>query len=182
MAKNSANIRIYGGAASAVWVAPKGTTAPLGIAAPAAPWVEMGWLSDNGLDVDQKAAKKKFYAWQGGTVVKISVSQAERTFSFECLEETALVLGLAYPDLALTVATGVATGTVPGGIRAVEKAFLYDAFDSDGNLKRYVVPDGYIDPSTKTTHKFDALTVYAFDVDVVGSFDIRTNSPGVIAP
>jgi len=180
MTKNNANVRVYGGDAGGVWVADKGTTAPTGLAAPTTPWVDTGWLSDAGLKLEQKADKQKFYAWQGGTVVKVSVSKAERTFTFECLEETAVVLGLAYPGLSFTTATGTATGTVPGGIHAVEKAFVLDAEDSDGNTKRYVVPVGSIDPSNTTEHKFDALTVYSFQVDVLGGFDIVTDSPAVV--
>lgn len=186
MAKNNANIRVYGGDNGGVWVAPKGTTAPTDLAAPSTPWAEVGWLSDNGIELEQKADKKKFYAWQGGTVVKVSVSKAERTFTIECLEETAAVLGLIHPGLTFTT-TGVAPnqiakGTVPGGITSVEKAFIIDAEDSDGHIKRYNVPDGSIDPSTKVSHKFDDLTVYTFVVDVLGDFDIVTNSPGVVGP
>src|SRR5690242_9934005 len=122
MAKNNANIRVYGGDAGGVWVADKGTTGPTGLTTPATGWSEVGWLSDTGLKLEQKADKQKFYAWQGGTVVKVSISKAERMFTFECLEETALVLGLAYPGAAFTTTTGVSTGVVPGGIHSVEKA------------------------------------------------------------
>lgn len=180
MAKNDANIRIYGGDAGAVWVGEVGVTAPTGLAAPGNGWTELGWLSDTGLTLEQKADKKKFYAWQGGTVVAVSISKAERSFTFECLEETAVALGLAYPGLEFTTATGVATGTVPAGITGIDKAFTLDAEDSQGNLKRYVVPKGNVDPNSKTEHKFDALTVYQFVVDVIGEFDIITNSPGVV--
>ena len=182
MAKSNANTRVYGGDAGGVWVADKGTTAPADLATPATGWDEAGWLSDAGLKLEQKADKQKFYAWQGGTVVKVSISKAERTFTFECLEETAVVLGLAYPGLAFTTTTGVAKGTVPGGIHAVEKAFVLDAVDSDGNTKRYVVPNGSIDPNNAVEHKFDALTVYSFQVDVLGDFDIITDSPAVVGP
>ena len=179
MAKSNANTRVYGGDAGGVWVADKGSTAPTGLATPTTPWVEAGWLSDAGLKLEQKADKAKFYGWQGGSVVKVSVSKAERMFTFECLEETAMVLGLAYPGLTFTTATGVASGTVPGGIHSVEKAFLFDVVDSDGNTKRYQIPVGNIDPNNTVEHKFDALTVYSFQVDVIGDFDIVTNSPAV---
>lgn len=179
MAKSNANVRVYGGDAGGVWVADKGTTAPVGLATPATGWVEVGWLSDAGLKLEQKADKQKFYAWQGGTVVKVSISKAERTFTFECLEETAEVLGLAYPGLSFTTTTGVAKGTVPGGITAVEKAFVLDAEDSDGNTKRYVVPVGSVDPNNTVEHKFDGLTIYQFQVDVLGGFDIVTDSPTI---
>jgi len=187
MAKNNTNIQIYGGDAGAIWTAPKGTTAPTDLAVPTTPWAELGWISDNGLDLEQKADKKKFYAWQGGTVVKISISKAERMFTFECLEETAITMGLAYPGTTFTTtgtgAARVAKTTVPGGIFAVRKAFVFDTFSSDGTVQtRYNVPDGNIDPNNKVIHKFDDLTVYSFVVDVLGGFDIVSNSPGVVGP
>jgi len=180
MAKNNANIRVYGGDTGGVWIADKGTTAPTDLSAPGVGYTEAGWLSDTGLKLEQKADKQKFYAWQGGTVVKVAISKAERTFTFECLEETAVVLGLAYPGLSFTTATGVATGSVPGGIHSVEKAFVLDAVDSDGNTKRYLVPVGNVDPNNSVEHKFDGLTVYSFQVDVIGGFDIVTDSPAVV--
>lgn len=179
MAKNSANTRVYGGDAGGVWVADKGTTGLTNLTAPPSPWAEAGWLSDTGLKLEQKADKQKFYGWQGGTVVRVSISKAERMFTFECIEETALVLGLAYPGLTMTTTTGIASGTVPGSIVSVEKAFVLDAADSDGNTKRYVVPVGSIDPNNTVEHKVDALTVYQFQVDVIGDFDIITDSPAV---
>lgn len=186
MAKNQNYIRIYGGDDSSVFVAPKGTTFPTDLAAPTTPWAELGWISDGGIDLEQKADKKKFYAFQGGTLVKVSVSKAERMFTFECLEESAVVLGLAYPGVSFTTtgtgATRVAKGTVPGGISSVERAFCFTLEDSDGNLKRYNVPNGNIDPNNATAHKYDDMTVYKFVVDVLGGFDIVTNSPGVVGP
>lgn len=180
MSKSNANTRVYGGDAGGVWVADKGTTAPTDLATPGTGHTEAGWLSDNGLKLEQKADKQKFYAWQGGTVVKVSVSKAERTFTFECLEETAVVLGLSYPGLSFTTTGGVAKGTIPGGIHSVEKAFVLDAVDSDGHTKRYCVPVGSVDPNNVVEHKFDALTVYQIQVDVIGDFDIITDSPAIV--
>lgn len=182
MAKNLANIRIYGGEEGGVWCAPTGTTGPTDLAAPGVGFSEVGWLSENGLDTEQKADQKTFKGWQGGTIVKVSTSGAVRTFAFECLEETAVVLGLVYPGLTFATTTGIARGTVPGGIKTVEKAWVFDAVDSvDGYTKRYVVPLGVVDPSSKASHKFDDMTIYGFTVTVIGDFDIVTDSPSILS-
>lgn len=181
MAKNEDNIRVYGGGAGAVYVAPKGTTAPTDLAAPTTPWAELGWISDNGVDLEQKADQKQFKAWQGGTIVKVVTSGGVRTFTFECLEETAVVLGLAYPGAEFTTTAGVAKATVPGAIPTTERAFVIDVFDStDGYQKRFNVPKGVLDPSNKVSHKFDDLSVYSFTVTVTDDFDIIANSPGIV--
>lgn len=179
--KNRDNIRIYGGDAGGVWVADKGTTGPTDLDTPSAPWAELGWMSDNGLDLEQAADQKEFNAWQGGTLVKVVTTGGKRTLKFECLEETAVVLGLAYPGLAFTVSNGLATGTVPGSIPTQEKAFVADAVDSiDGYTKRFVIPTGTIDPSNTVAHKFDDMTVYAFSVAITDDFDIITDSPSIV--
>lgn len=182
--KNRDNIRIYGGEDGGVWVADKGTQGPSDLSAPATGWTELGWISEDGLNLDQDADQKEFNAWQGGTIIKVVTSGAKRTFKFQCLEETAVVLGLAYPGLEFTVTgTGdakVAKGTVPGSIKTQEKAFVLDAVDSiDGYTKRYNVPTGTINPSNSVEHKFDDMTVYEFEVTVTDDFDIVTNSPSV---
>lgn len=184
MAKNRNNIRVYGSDNGAVYVANKGTIAPNDLGAPASDWTELGWLSDSGLELEQKADQKSFNAWQGGAIVKVVTSGAERTFTFECLEETAFVLGLAYGGVSFTnTGTGaatVATGTVKGAIKTMEKALIIDTVDStDGYIKRYRIPVGVIDPSSKVVHKYDDLTVYSFSVTVTGDFDIVSNSPSI---
>lgn len=183
MAKDSSNIRIYGGLGGGAWCAPVGSTGPTTLAEPIAPFEEIGWISDAGVKLEQSADKQEFFAWQGGSLVKVSVSKASRTVTVECLEETATVLGLVHPGLTFTTTTGVAKGTVPGGISAVEKAWVFDAVDDSTTpavVKRYVCPRGAVDPSATVEHKFDDMTIYQLKISIIGDFDIITNSPAIV--
>jgi len=102
MATNLNANRIYGDVPSAVFVAAKGTTGPVGLAAPAAAFKDLGWLGEDGVNVSRSADVKKFFAHQGGTMVRTKVTGTENSFKFVCLEETAIVLGLMHAG-----ATGV---------------------------------------------------------------------------
>src|SRR5690349_15671894 len=109
MAKDRANIRIYGDDSSAVFVAPKGTSGPTTLAAPAGTFVELGWLSEDGIDLDRNENLVEFNAHQGGALVRAKRTSVKDTFKFVCLEETAKVLGLYYAGVAPTTASSVDT-------------------------------------------------------------------------
>ena len=89
MAKNLANIRIYGDDTSAVYVAPKGTTMPVDLAAPAVTFVELGWLSEDGAEIGRDVSTTDFTAWQGGVIVRSKITGVKNTVKVTCLEETA---------------------------------------------------------------------------------------------
>lgn len=178
MAKNQANIRIYGDDDDAVWTAPKGSTLPTDLAAPAAPFEELGWLGEDGINIEQSFTRNKFNAHQGGALVRGKNSGLERTFAFACLEETATVLGLYYPGITGTrdVATGVTRYTVPAGARSNERAWVVDCHD-DGVQKRLVVDVGEVAETGTIAHTNSGLTIYQFTVDILGDFELIGNSP-----
>ena len=63
MAKDYQNIRVFGDLASAVSVAPKGTTLPVDIAtALNASFVEVGWLAEDGIEETQTQDQAEFTA------------------------------------------------------------------------------------------------------------------------
>lgn len=178
MAKNLANIRIYGDQDSAVYVAPKGTTLPVGLAAPAAAFQDLGWLSEDGVDVTRESSSTDFTAWQGGTIVRSKVSGVKDTVKVVCLEETAIALGLLYPGSTSATATGVTTISVPGGAASNEKALLVDFIDDDVT-KRYSIPRAEVTGTGTVGHKNSDMTMYEFTFTIYGDFEIITNNPAV---
>src|SRR4051812_6884549 len=109
MAKDRTKIRIYGDDASGVFVAPKGTTGPTTLAAPPVGFVELGWLSEDGIDLARDGNKVEFNGFQGGAIVRTKKTSAKDTFKFICLQETATTLGLAYAGVVPTTASAVDT-------------------------------------------------------------------------
>jgi hypothetical protein len=69
MTKNLANIRIYGDQDSVVYIADKGSTLPTTLAAPGVAFEDLGWISEDGVDVTREVTATDFTAWQGGFIV-----------------------------------------------------------------------------------------------------------------
>lgn len=176
MTKALANIRIYGDETSVVSVAALGTTFPIGLAAPAATFEDVGWISEDGVAINRTKDVKKFKAWQGGATVRQKIVGVEDTFKFQCLEETAITLGLYYPGSSSTTTTGVTTIAVPAGAVADERAWLLQFFDGDIE-KRYNIPRGEVGETAVVVHKNSDMTVYEYTVTSLGAFTIITNNP-----
>jgi hypothetical protein len=178
MTKTLANIRIYGDESSAVYVAPKGTTGPVALAAPAVTYADLGWLSEDGTEIGRETSATDFTAWQGGTIVRSKVSGVKDTIKVTCLEETAIALGLYYPGATTVTTTGVSTITVPGGSKSNEKALVVDFLD-DTITKRYVIPRAEVTSVGAIAHKNTDMTMYEFTFTIYGGFTIVTNNPAL---
>lgn len=176
------NIRVYGDLDSAVHVAPTGTTLPtdLGDLDPA--FVDVGWLGEDGITFERNEEAQTFRAHQGGTIVRRKKTSVEDSFTFQCLEETAVTMGLRYAGQAPTVtgsgAARVAKITVKDQTKSDPRAFVVDEVDGDV-ITRYVIPVGYVG-SGSLAYSNSQMTVYEFTVTIQGEYDIITNSPGVI--
>lgn len=113
MAINTANVRAYGDVLQRVYTSPLGTTAPILPLPTAMPtgWFDVGWLSDAGVtESPNQHQETKKYGWQGAGLVRVLRSQFENPFTFQGLEENAVVLGLMRPGK--TVVTTGATAEV----------------------------------------------------------------------
>ena len=171
MAKDRDNVRIYGDDASGVWVADKGTTGPTTLAAPGAGFAEVGWLSEDGVDLDRSEDVAEFKGWQGGKTLRKKVTSQEDTFKFVALEETALTMGLYYKGVTATTATGVDTFHITNQAVSDERAWVVDFYDG-AVQKRFVIPSGEVTGRATVSHKNSDLTMYEFTVTIYGDYSI----------
>ena len=171
MAKDRTLVRIYGDDASGVWVAPKGTTGPTTLTAPGVGYVEAGWLSEDGVDLDRSEDVSEFKAWQGGTTLRKKVTSVEDSFKFTCLEENAVTLGLYYKGVTKTTATGVDTFAITNQAVSDERAWVVDFVDGTVT-KRLVVPSGEVTGRATVSHKNADMTMYEFTVTIYGAYSI----------
>jgi hypothetical protein len=178
MTKNLANIRIYGDQDSVVYLAPKGTTLPVDLAAPAAAFQDLGWLSEDGVDITRESSSTDFTAWQGGTIVRSKVSGVKDTIKVVCLEETAIALGLLYPGSTSTTTAGLTKISVPGGANSNEKAMVVDFIDDDVT-KRYAIARAEVTGTGTISHKNTDMTMYEFTFTIYGNFEIISNNPAL---
>lgn len=179
--KDLANILGGGGDDSAVWVAAKGSTLPTTLADPASPFASVGWLSEDGVGFARSEDRQVYRGHQGGSIVKRKTASVDDTFKFQCLETTALTLGLVYKGQEPVVATGVGTITVEDQTVSDERAFVFDEYLDDGSVMRYVVPNGSAELTAEIAWKHNDLTVYEFTVGVNGSYFVITDAPAVVA-
>lgn len=183
---NSMNTVVGGGGDSGVWMAPLGTTGPTNLAEPTDPFKALGWLSEDGVDDELKWKKDDFRGHQGGAIVRSIYSEPERTFKFQCLEHTALTLGLRHGT----------TYTTTGGVaKAVQRAsapkpfaWVVDEFDAQMPAEggtwlqdRWVIPNGTVDPSGTLSYKISGMTILEFLLTPVGDVIHYTNRPGVVS-
>lgn len=184
MAKNQSNAHIYGDEAGGVWVAPKGTTPPVALAAPAAGWEECGWIHEDGIEESAEVESNVFRAWQGAKVIKRKISSNDRTFVFKAYEENAVTYGLKYRG-QVPVVTGVgkaavATITVKDQTVTDERAFLFDVVDGDVT-KRFLVPSGAHEVSGSSTYSNGDITVLEITVTPTDDYFEVTNNPALTA-
>ena len=186
---NRENAHVYGDLGTGVWIAPKGSTLPTTLTEdPAAPFESAGWLSDDGIKRNVDKDIQEYNALQGGSLIRKKVSKVTQTFTFTCLEETALVLGLVNSGQKITV-----TGTGPAAVArqeigdgqnvTVERALVIDAVD--GSVRERTVlsaADITFQGEINVAHNED-LRMYEFEASLLAgaSAYVLTNAPGVTA-
>ena len=172
---NNANVEIYGGDLDMVAVAPHGTVLPVGMVDLAAPFKDVGWLSEDGIDWDDDVDTTDVTGHQGGRIVVKIPASVSRTFKFQCLEETALTVGLRYPGWKSTKVEPTAGepasygGLIPGP-KADPRVYVLDlhSITNDGHRKRYVIPDGSVTEVATINHKRgDTAALLEFTVEAL---------------
>lgn len=183
MAKNRDNVRVYGDLESETYLAPKGSTLPTTMSDPIDPFESMGWLSEDGIDLEVATDSTKFKGWQGGATLRVKVTSTEKTIKFQCLEETPGVTSLyfdhAKPVVSGTGPTAVAKIDLPEAIGTVERAAVFKFVDG-GVTKLLCCELIQITERGTISHKNDDMTMYEFTAEIVGDAYILTNNPAYL--
>lgn len=144
MAKDTANVRVYGDIDSAVFVGPFGTTAPTTpTAAPGVGFVEVGWISDDGLTETREIDSDQKRAWQGAAIVRTVRTSDTRRFKFVAWETNKTVMGLMRPGSTPTTSTGVTTTPVKAYTGQDIRAWVIDQRDGNINVRK-IIPSGEV--------------------------------------
>ena len=84
MALNDAALIIAG--TGYVFTAPTGTAKPANLAAPAAPWVDQGHTSEDGLSIAFEMSRTKRRTWRARAGARVSVDEINFTLSWTALQ------------------------------------------------------------------------------------------------
>ena len=184
MAKTYENIKVFGDLDTDVYIAPKGSTLPVALGVPAAPFKALGWLGEDGTPLALAAEVVKFKAYQGGTLLRTKVTSTEKSVQVQCLEESPGVTSLYFDHGAATV-TGVAPNQVakidlPEAVGTVERAAVFRWLDGTTE-KLLCCPLIQVGERSEVPHKGDAMTVYGMTFSIIGECYLLTNSAAYVA-
>lgn len=148
--------------AGAVYRAPLGTTLPTdATTALASAFVDMGYISEDGIVNSNSQETEKIKAWGGQIVLVVSTGKPD-TFKLTFLESlNANVLKTVYGDTKVTVNGTNGTITVAAGAEALEDhVYVIDIIMRDGALKRIVIPQGSLSELGDIVYKDDEAVGY----------------------
>lgn len=186
MAGNIDNYRFWGDDESFVAVAPKGTTGPTTIISATNPlpegFVEVGDITDAGVDESQSANVQKFRRWQGNAVRKTKVTEADREYKFLCYEDNLVTHGLKYrgqtPEITGTAGSMVAKTVVKDQTATDDRAWIFHYVDGDIVEDHLIKAGSY---SVTGTYKRSATEPSVLEITVSPLVDVEilTNNPAI---
>lgn len=178
MAANAENVLVA--VTGSVYVG--STTVPLPTNSTTSPnvgFLELGYLSDDGITEATDVDSDEIVAWQNGTVVRRTITSQAKTFEFTMIETRKAVLEFVRPGSTVSGSTGAYSMSV-GAISAQRKALVFDILDGTTHLRKVVPnceitdfgdveyangePIGY--PVTVTAYPDDTDVVYYEYTDV----------------
>ncbi|QOT19735.1 hypothetical protein [Paenarthrobacter sp. YJN-5] len=186
MTTNKSNVRIFGDLGTEVFLAPKGSTLPTAVTTdPTTPFVGMGWLTEDGIEVDINVDIYKAKGI-GGVTLRTKVTGTERTIKFQCSEDTKGVRDMYY---GITVADTI-SGTTPNQVAktqilperlpTIQKAAVFK--NVDGAITEFLCCTNLeITDRGTLSYKADKEKIYEFTAELVGDVYILTNDPAFIS-
>ena len=153
--------------AGAVYRAPKGTTLPTdATTALASAFVDMGYVSGDGITNSNSPSSEKIKDW-GGQVVLVVKSEQPDTFKIKFIEAlNPNVLQTVYGSSNVTISTNkisvVVNGADPG-----EYVYAIDMVMTGGALKRIVIPCGALSALADIVYRNNEAVGYEVTLDAL---------------
>jgi hypothetical protein len=149
---------------AAVYAAPLGTALPTSAtAALNAAFVDLGWVSEDGVTNSITRDVTRHKAW-GGTTVKTTQDNYTESVKFTLLESSADVLAVVYGDDNVTEAGDTIT-VEHSSLMNSRQSFVIDFIDGD-RAGRIVVREGLVVELGDVMYVHKDLTKYELTVDV----------------
>lgn len=172
------NARIYGGDLDGVAVAPIGTDGPEDLGPLLEPFAYVGWLNDNGINLNPSDSVQRFRGHQGGRVVRTKMSESDTSFVFRALETNLVTHGLQFDVKERETVGGVTRMRLGSSRRVLARAFVVDLHD-EGVHRRFWIPRGEIGERSALTYGGSDITTYELTVQIIGDWWEITNDPAL---
>lgn len=171
MALDAANARVA--LTGAISVAPVGTTAPTDAdTALAAPWKDLGYVTEDGVTETRDRSSDTLRAWQNADLLREVITEADLSFQFVLAETKAETVGLYYGATVGTDGSIIIVPSATGG----RQAFVIDAVDGD-NFIRCFIPEGEITEVGDQVLSHGEIVGYDVTVKAYPSADLTTGTP-----
>lgn len=169
-----------------IYVAPVGTTAPVdATTAWGTDWADLGYMTDDGVEVDPSLDFTDIPVWQDLNPVRSNPKSATTTFKFTCVETSPGTVALFLPDATITQTTTLATIAVPAVPGSDFRAFGFEWNDGD-KTNRICLPKGLVkDRGSLTLNRNGAaqyeLTVTAYSNGTDTAYTWLSDNPSMVA-
>lgn len=186
--QSAANVLMAGSDSDSLYLGPAGTdlskivdlttTIPTGL-------VDVGWLSEDGLSLDLSDSVEKLRGHQGHGVVKTYMSDSSTTLTATLLESKVETLQNFF-NATITqsgeASNKVATATIPAARKVIRLAGVVDLVDtSASSVKvRMVFPTLELGERDSVAFKYGEMVAYKYTLEVIGSFKLISNAPGLV--
>lgn len=143
MALDADNVRV--GLNGSILMAPKGSIAPADLDAPwDSAWTDLGYMSDDGVEMGLSTDTEDVTAWQSVTPVRRILTGLDLTLGFTAIELKTRTVTLYFPGATMTDVSGtVHRLDIPASPGPQEFAFGFEW--QDGTIKnRLVIPRGEV--------------------------------------
>lgn len=149
MGINSALARV--GVTGVASVADLGTTAPVGLAALAVAFVDVGAISEEGLTESRDEDRNEWTPWQSTSPIRTEITTSKKTFQITCWESSKIVTSLYYQVPVASMTDTAAAGGVPAYVSFDEPAkpapdprfWVFDVFDGT-KRRRFTCPNAEV--------------------------------------
>ena len=137
MALNADNVRV--GLNGNIYMAPKGTTAPTDLdTAWAAGWLDLGYMSEDGVSLEFSTDVQDINAWQSLSPVRRVLTSVDMTMGFTAIELKKQTVTLYFPGATMTDVSGtVHSLAIPAAPGPQEFAFGLEWID--GSIKNRLI-------------------------------------------
>lgn len=150
------------------WAAPVGTAQPGNPeATPAAPWLALGAISEEGLTNGVEEDTNSFTPWGLSSPFRTVVSSSVRTFQLTVWETFRPIIRGLHNRLEVADLVpdedGIVTYAESATQRPDRRAFIFDVYDGN-TWERAYVPEGEITERSEVTYQQTEMTGYAWTI------------------
>lgn len=127
-----------------IYAAPAGTTNVALATAPATPWVDLGYASDDGVTLSDSPSEENVGAWQSADPVLVLTTENARTFAFNLMQWNVDVLTFVFGGGLVTPDPPAGKTFAPTKTTRGKFACIMRWTDQAGAVQQFYVPRGKV--------------------------------------